>query len=161
MDAQYKADLEQVLRQLQPQSVLCLGAPCTRAVLDYVAAAPDRLSRHYTEPPDDLGHFDLVVVEDLLERLDKRHGEQLLARLRDLHGGRFLLTLSSGPRSQQVSRWERNELLALGLVMAGRYADADGERQLYRFNLDDYKTTPEWFTARYWAHPERWDKEFW
>lgn len=161
MDAQYKADLEQVLRQLQPQSVLCLGAPCTEAVHNYVAAAPDRLSRHYTVPPGDLGHFDLVIVEGLLERLDKSQGEQLLARLRDLHGGRFLLTVRIGPRPQQASPWDGNELLALGLILVNRYSDTDGERQLYRFDLADYKTTPDWLNARYWAHPERWDKEFW
>lgn len=161
MDAQYKADVEQVLGQTQPHSILCLGAPCATPVRDYVAAAPGRLAQHHPEPPTTLGRYDLVIVADLLERLDKAAGTQLLARLRDLHGGRFLLTVPIGPQPGQTSQWDSNELLALGLVLVSRYAMADGERHLYRFDLGDYKTTPDWFNPRFWAHPERWDKAFW
>lgn len=159
MDAQYKAELKQLLGQLQPQNVLCLGAPCDNAVRDYIAAAPGRLIEHYAEPPETLGRFDLVIVAELLERLDKAHGTQLLARLRDLHGGRFLLIVPPGSQPGQLSHWNSNELLALGLVLAGHYSD--DEHHLYRFDLDDYKTTPDWLNPRFWAHPERWDKDFW
>lgn len=161
MDAQYKTDLDRVLAQIQPRSVLCLGAPCPESVRNYVAAAAGRLSRHLPEPPQTLGPFDLIVVTGLLERLDKPQGEHLLASLRDLHGGRFLLTLAVGPRPQQASQWDMAELLALGLVLVGRYPDDGGETHLYRYDLADYKTTPEWFNPRFWAHPERWDKDFW
>lgn len=161
MDAQYKADLEQVLGQMQPRSVLCLGAPCASAVQEYVAAAPGRLTRHVAEPSQKLERYDLVIVAGLLERLEKSRGEQLLAWLRDLQGGRFLVLVPIGPRSHQLSQWEGNELLALGLVLAGRYPGAEGECHLYRYDLNNYKTVPDWFNARFWAHPERWDKDFW
>lgn len=161
MEAQYKADMAQVLAQLLPRSVLCLGAPCPDAVRDYVAAAPGRLSRHLPELPQAPGAFDLIVVTGLLERLDKPDGEHLLAHLRDLLGGRFLLTVPVGPRPQLASQWDMGELLALGLILVGRYPDGEGEIHLYRYDLGDYKTTPEWFNPRFWAHPERWDKDFW
>lgn len=161
MDAQYKADVQQLLDQMQPHSVLCLGAPCSPTVRDYIAAAPGRLAQHFAEPPAVLGRFDLVVVADLLERLPKDRGAQLLARLRDLHGGRFLLLIPAAAHAQHASRWDSNELLALGLLRVGNYDDADGGRHLYRFDLADYKTTPDWLNARFWAHPERWDKDYW
>ncbi|GAB4288171.1 MAG: DUF6231 family protein [Thiohalomonadaceae bacterium] len=161
MDAQYKADLRQLLEHLQPRSVLCLGDSCDSTVLEYVAAAPGRLAQHLAELPETPGRFDLVIVADLLERLDKTRGTRLLARLRDLHGGRFLLILPGGLQAEQSSPWDNNELLALGLILVGRYPATDGARYLYRFDLDDYKTTPDWLNSRFWAHPERWDKDFW
>ncbi len=159
MDAQYKADMAQLLEQMQPRSILCLGAPCTPAIRDYVAAAPGRLAQHQAEALPTAGHFDLVVVAELLERLPKNRGEQLLARLRDIHGGRFLLLLTATPRTEHASQWDGNELLALGLIRVGSYPDAD--RHLYRYDLHDYKTTPDWLNPRFWAHPERWDKDYW
>lgn len=160
MDTQYKADVQRLLEQMQPHSMLCLGAPCDPTLRDYVAAAPGRLARHFPEPPAVLGHFDLVVVADLLEHLPKSHGEQLLARLRDLHGGRLLLLLPAAAHTQHASRWDDNELLAMGLLRVGSYDDAGGGQHLYRFDLADYKTTPDWLNARFWAHPERWDKDY-
>ena len=37
-------------------------------------------------------------------------------------------------------------------------AAADDAEQiaLYPFDLATYKQVPDWFNARYWAHPERW-----
>ncbi|MES1925471.1 hypothetical protein T31B1_09108 [Salinisphaera sp. T31B1] len=32
---------------------------------------------------------------------------------------------------------------------------------LYRYDIHDYKTTPDWLNKRYWANPERWDQERW
>lgn len=159
MDAQYKADMVQLLEQMQPRSVLCLGAPCPPAVHDYISAAPGRLAQHLAEAPTTLGRFDLVIVADLLERLSKNRGAQLLARLRDVHGGRFLLQLAAMPHAEHASQWDGNELLALGLVRVKSYPEAG--LHLYRYDLDDYKTTPDWFNPRFWAHPERWDKDYW
>lgn len=161
MNAQYSADLAQLLQRVGPGSVLCLGAPCPPVVQDYVAAAPGRRAEHRTQAAPELGRFDLILVQDLLEHMDKGAGEQLLARLRDLQGGHFLLNVAVGPHRGQATRWDDNELLALGLVRVGFYPEADGEHHLYRFDLDDYKIVPDWFNPRFWAHPERWDKEFW
>lgn len=30
-----------------------------------------------------------------------------------------------------------------------------------RFDLADYKTTPDWLNSRSWTHAERWDQDFW
>lgn len=30
-----------------------------------------------------------------------------------------------------------------------------------RFDLADYKTTPDWLNSRSWPYAERWDQDFW
>ena len=29
------------------------------------------------------------------------------------------------------------------------------------FNIQDYKVSPDWLSARHWAHPELWDIYRW
>ncbi len=166
MNAQYKAHVDRVLAQLQPQRLLCLGGPCRSLLDDYLRNQPGcqlellagDVSRGEWER---LGRFDLIVVIDTLEQLDKAAAEQLLARLRDLHGGRMLTVVALGAHPQHASHWEANELLAFGMKSLGTVRETTGEYQIYLFDLFDYKTVPDWFNPRFWAHPERWDKDAW
>ena len=166
MNAQYKAHVDRVLAQLQPQRLLCLGAPCHSLLGDYVE---NRTGGELTllagdasgETLDRLGRFDLIVVTATLEQRTKTAAEQLLARLRDRHGTRILAVVPLIQRPGHASRWEANELLAFGMTSLGVAHQSDGDYQVYLFDLFDYKTVPDWFNARFWAHPERWDKESW
>lgn len=166
MDAQYKTDLARLLTQLQPQRLLCMGKPCPPQLADYVAEQQERSLQLLEKDAipaglDRLGSFDLIIVINTLEYLDKAAAEHLLARLRDLHGGRLLVTVSLGTQPEQTSRWESDELLAFGMTTLGKSRDEGGEQQHYFFDLYDYKSVPEWLNPRFWAHPERWGKDFW
>ena len=113
------------------------------------------------ETLDRIGRFDLIVVTATLEQRTKTAAEQLLARLRERHGTRILAVVPLIQRPGHASRWEANELLAFGMTSLGVAHQSDGDYQVYLFDLFDYKTVPDWFNARFWAHPERWDKESW
>ncbi len=144
---------------------MCLGHTCRDTVRDYVAATPGA-EAHYVDPAGvaelaDLGQFDYVCVSDTLEQLPKSHGAHLLARLRDLHGGRFSLLLAGDPATHTAGPWSANDMLAFGMTLVGHYPSGSGAYRLYNYDIADYKTVPDWFNSRFWAHPERWDKDYW
>lgn len=43
---------------------------------------------------------------------------------------------------------------ALGFTLSTH--DAAENLNVYDYDLDTYKTVPDWLNARFWAHPERW-----
>ncbi|MBT9569223.1 MAG: hypothetical protein IV085_13105 [Thiobacillus sp.] len=44
---------------------------------------------------------------------------------------------------------------ALGFTV--RAVDTAGNMNVYDYDLDTYKSVPDWLNARYWANPERWE----
>jgi len=117
--------------------------------------APDRTTA------DRLGSakFDLALVAGALESLPQQPARQMLAKLRDLNTRRFII-LVHGPTSGDHA-WRQTDMIAYGLKRCGRYEEQGEVFSLYRFNIHDYKETPDWLNARYWAHPERWGKARW
>lgn len=157
LERDYTEVADKLLAAIRPASFLCIGSGCDRLVRsaavpgDTVVLAPDEALVGL----DALGRFDFAFVFDTLERLPKRAGRELLARLRDLHGGRFAVALDPG-ESGADEPWSETELLAMGLVRA-RHDGLD----LYLFDIRTYKHTPDWLNPRFWANPERWDKDWW
>lgn len=145
------------LHQAAPERLLLIGpadSPLHRAVarvrgdarrLEPEQAAPEALSDAV---------YDLAVVAGALEVLPRREAGMLLSRLRDLHSKRFLALVRLGGEGG----WSNTDLIAYGMKRCGGFADGYA---LYRFNIYDYKDTPDWLNAKYWAHPERWGKERW
>jgi len=113
------------------------------------------------EVPDGLAalpageRFDLGVVADALDALERRRAEQLLARLRD-QLCREVLVLT-GPESA----WRRGELLALEYTPRARVVDARGEWRVHGFDLDSYNPQRAWNTPENWAHPENFHRYRW
>ncbi len=145
-----------VLRELRPQTLLCIGGAC--------GSCPELTSEATVLPGRDplgelagLGRFDFALVVDALDSLPKRIGEQLLARLRDLHGGHFAVQLPA----ESQSHWSDNDLRALGLILLARCGGETAPTQLWGFDIQTYKPTPEWLNPEFWAHPERWDRYWW
>ncbi|MDX1656516.1 MAG: DUF6231 family protein [Candidatus Competibacteraceae bacterium] len=100
--------------------------------------------------------FDLGVVANTLERMEKSRATELLARLRDLYTRRFVALVPLGDRPGQRSHWQESDLLGLGLSRLARYRPQGRSVILYHYAIETYKTTPDWLNARHWAHPENW-----
>jgi hypothetical protein len=101
--------------------------------------------------------FDLAVVANTLEHLDRKTGGILLSRLRDLHARRFVVLVPLGNCWENLqSYWQTADLLGYGMTIMARYRVADKPLQLYHYAIESYKTTPEWFNSHHWAHPEHW-----
>jgi hypothetical protein len=69
-----------------------------------------------------LGRFGAGIVVDTLEFLDKRHADQLIARLRDLHTSRFCALVPIGDGWEgRVSHWRSADLLSYGMKLVNDY----------------------------------------
>jgi hypothetical protein len=148
--------LSRLIDEAAPRRLLALGEE-TRPLLARHAARLPNGERQWLADAAGLaavGRFDFAVAAGVLEGLERRAGEQWLARLRDLHAVRFALLL---PGETPAAVWPTNALLAFGLTRLA----AGGGWRLFGYDLAGYKTTPEWLNAQGWANPEMWDKAWW
>ncbi|WP_018866897.1 MULTISPECIES: DUF6231 family protein [unclassified Thioalkalivibrio] len=98
----------------------------------------------------------LVLLPDTLSALDVTTGQQLLGGLRDRWADEVLIL-----HRLDDQRWDLNDFLALGFRRDPEAETAAPDHAVYRTSLYDYKLTPDWLNARFWANPEMWDKARW
>lgn len=152
-------DLATLLEVARPRSLLLidpehdplppttLPADCQRTHLtDNILATLDEHAR-----------FDLAVVANTLEYLDRRTAGILLARLRDVQAHRLIVLVPLGHRWEALrSYWRTADLLSYGMTILSCYQVEGKPLQLFHYTIESYKTTPEWFNSRHWANPEHW-----
>ena len=154
-------DTESLAGQLNPASILQIGDCDLAMFAGYLSAHPDTgftcLSpeQAMTELAT-LDRHELGLVQNTLEVLDKESAGILIARLRDLLCPHLFIAVELG------QAWQLNDLLAYGMVLHARpHPEADHPLHIFRFEIDDYKITPEWLNPKHWANPHHWDKHFW
>lgn len=152
-------DLHTLLEVIRPSSILLIDPS-----LGDLSATAVLSSCQITRPGPDilrqlpsLGRFDLGVVANTLEHLDRTTAARVLAMLRDLHTRRFIALVPLGSDwKDHRSHWQTVDLLGYGMTLMARY-QVDGKPvHLYHYAIESYKTSPEWFNSKHWAHPERW-----
>lgn len=157
-------DIATLVNVAQPQSILTVGDFETAFLADY--CAQKKLigqvvkHTHYAENPEPLfelqARFDLAIVANLIEHQDKNFARRIVSRLRDVSSKQFCVCL---PLLEEG--WQLHDMLALGLQRVAEY-DADQQRfGLFKYNLSEYKKTPDWLNADNWANPEMWGKYSW
>jgi len=52
-------------------------------------------------------------------------------------------------------------LFSFALKKVAIYEHNDKKFGLFKYNISDYKTTPDWLNADNWANPEMWGKYWW
>ena len=157
----HHTDLQTLLETVQPASVLLIDPHPQGLPQTYLDAHPNcrvtRLQDEVWAQMQALGRFDLGVVANTLEYLDRKTAGMVLARLRDVNTARFVALLPLGRAWPGLSAyWEEGDLLAYGMSVMARYRVDDKPSRLYHYAIQSYKTTPDWFNSRNWAHPERW-----
>jgi len=112
-------------------------------------------------PPEQLpaARVDLAVVADALADLPRDKAVALLASLRDVHARRVLVIDIA--REDDPHGWHDADFRAFGFRRLLSHTDAGRHWRLHEFSIDTYKTTPDWLNAKYWAHPQRFDKFRW
>ncbi|WP_018174757.1 MULTISPECIES: DUF6231 family protein [unclassified Thioalkalivibrio] len=105
-------------------------------------------------PPE--SRVPLVLLLDTLSALDRPTGQNLLGGLRDRWADEVLIL-----HRLDDERWGLNEFLALGFRRDPDAESAAPDHAVYRTSLYDYKLTPDWLNARFWANPGMWDKARW
>lgn len=172
MHGGHSFDIETLLNESQPQSILIVGDAQARDLTEEYARQMAFLKRScevtVIDPDravDELEgrqRFDLGIVIDALERMEKTQAGYLIARLRDLYTARFCALVPIGTAWAGLrSYWEPSDLYAFGMSLVNRYQEGDKPLDLYKFDIATYKKTPDWLNAKDWANPQLWDKYRW
>ena len=161
----YAESLDDILDGLSPSNMLIIGPVGQSLVGAYLSGHP-QCQATIIEPDDimpkldGLGRYDLVFVSHVLETLPFEKGVQLVARLRDIHAKRLVLSvLTEGENS--AADWRKTDFLSLGLVQLAENTSNNKKIHVFGYDVLNYKTNPDWLNSRYWAHPELYDKHWW
>lgn len=136
--------LQARLLALQPASVLALD----ETARDLASSALPTTPIHF---PDTLPQapYALALGIDALNGLDAGQALNLINEVRLYAAPRILLALPSS------CALDESMFLALGFMQSA--LDTSGDRRIHYYDLETYKTVPDWLNARHWAHPERWE----
>jgi hypothetical protein len=132
------------LQEVRPASVCALDAAAQQLAAE---ALPDTPVRSHDPLPDTPCALALGI--DALNGLDVQQAQQLISRTRLYVAPRILLAVPSACALDEAA------FRALGFTLAA--TDAAADIRIHYYDLDTYKTVPDWLNARYWAHPERWE----
>jgi len=136
--------LQARLLEIQPASVCALDEAARQLACSALPATPVRMHDAQADTP-----CALALGVDALNGLDVQRAQQLISRTRLYLAPRMLLVMRpEGALDEAMFR-------ALGFKL---YATdtTDGTR-IHEYDLDTYKTVPDWLNARFWANPERWE----
>ena len=132
------------LQDIQPDSVCALDAAAYQLALD--ARPGTQVSMHEQQPAQTCR---LALGIDVLNGLDAHRAQHLINQVRLYVAPRLLLV------AQEECALDESSFRALGFTLS--IHDPAHRTRLYYYDLDVYKTVPDWLNSRFWAHPERWE----
>lgn len=106
--------------------------------------------------------YDVAIAIDLFEHIDKTQGQQILSRLRDVLCPQYCVCLPINNRMSSDS-WHLTDLFSFALSKVSSYESdsPNSSLMLFKYNISDYKKTPDWLNADNWANPNMWGKYWW
>jgi len=162
-------DIETLINVAQAEQILVLG-DCDANFLDrYIQQksvlghecnvmhlSSDKIQQLWNQQQ----RFDAAIVVGLFEHIDKPKGMQVLSRLRDVLSPQYCICL---PISQQSTstQWHLTDLFSFALSKVASYTQDGIEYGLFKYNISDYKKTPDWLNSDNWANPQMWGKYRW
>jgi hypothetical protein len=140
----WRDQIQRHLLEQRPERVCALDAAAYRMVQTILPATP--VSR-----PDNPQHTrcTLALGIDALSQLNAQQACLLINRIRLYVAPRILLA------AQPDCALDAAAFRALGFMLSA--TDPADATRVFHYDLDTYKTVPDWLNARYWAHPERWN----
>lgn len=163
-------DIETLINESQPDSILAIGRDATVVVDAYIEQKSFLKKQcHVTRITDPMSVFeaelerhDTGIVVAALENMRKSAALHLLARLRDVLTRQFCTVVPvEGDWPDHVSKWELNEMLGLGMSLLNQYDMDRGVVAIFKYDIATYKKTPDWLNPDNWANPELWNKYRW
>lgn len=150
-----------ILDHYRPERLLCVSAEPVPAALAYCAQHNDCQRIDTSEVPLSAEllncRYDLAIIADQLERLDKRQGIELLAGLRNLSVSRLAVLVDM----QAASAWQDTDFFGLALQRQARFEQDGRSLTLFTYDLAEYKPAPDWLNSKYWANPQNFGKYWW
>lgn len=132
------------LLDIRPDSVCALDAAAHQLARDVLRDIPVYAPENPPSQP-----CALALGVDVLNGLDAQQARHLISRVRLYTAPRLLLAAQPGCALDDTT------FRALGFTLSTP-EPLQGLR-LYYYDLDTYKTVPDWLNARFWANPERWE----
>lgn len=132
------------LLEIRPESVCALDAAALRLAGEVLHDTPVRAHAALPDSP-----CSLALGIDALDGLTAQQAQNLISQTRLYIAPRILLVVQSDCALDEAM------LRALGFTLSA--TDPAEDVRIHYYDLDTYKTVPDWLNARYWAHPERWE----
>lgn len=152
--------LAALLDRYAPQHLLLVGASRLPAVEAFLQAHPDcRVDSCAAGPlPAELAaqRYDLALLADCLEHLDRRSALQLVGGIRNLNSNRVAVLVDL-----QAAGTSETDFYALAMQASERFQRDEQTLTLFTYDLREYKQVPDWLNARFWANPENFGKYWW
>jgi len=139
----WRAQLEARLREIRPASVCTLDAAARQLAGDVLPATP--LALPTPQPPSPCA---LALGIDALDGLDADAARQLIGRTRLYVAPHILLAVPDGCALDETM------FRALGFTLCA--TDATAGMRIHEYDIETYKSVPDWLNSRFWANPERW-----
>ncbi|MDO9219487.1 MAG: DUF6231 family protein [Thiobacillus sp.] len=139
----WRDQLRSRLLEQQPDRVCALDESAYLLAKSVLPNTP--VYRHDT-PPD--SPCALALGIDILTGLNAQQAQQLINKTRLYIAPRILLAVPSD------CALDENTFRALGFMQFA--TDSTDSTRIFHYDLDSYKTVPDWLNTRFWAHPERW-----
>ncbi len=140
----WREHLQTRLLDIRPESVCALDAAARQLAGDVLPDTPVRTLDALPDAP-----CALALGIDALNGLDAEQARHLISRTRLYLAPRILLVAPAGCVLDETT------FIALGFTLSA--TDAAADLRVHYYDIDTYKTVPDWLNARYWAHPERWE----
>ncbi|XXF07747.1 hypothetical protein J3Q00_17260 [Pseudomonas sp. D2-3] len=152
--------LAALLQRYAPPRLLLVSASEQPAVNAFQQAHPHSQIAHAAPGSLDgdlaAQRFDLAVVVDCLEHLQRKEGLQLLGGIRNLNASRMAVLVDL-----TACGWKDTDFFALALQVSERFARDEQVLSLFTYDLLEYKQAPDWLNAKFWANPENFGKYWW
>jgi hypothetical protein len=150
-----------ILEQYRPMRILCVSPDPIPAVVAYGVENPECLCVETNQVPlaPEFANqrYDLAIVANQLERLEKRPGIELLAGLRNLSVSRMAVLVEL----QHAPGWRDTDFYGLAMQCQARFDRDDRHLSLFTYDLAEYKSVPDWLNSKYWANPQLFGKYWW
>jgi hypothetical protein len=140
----WRDHLQTCLLEMQPTRVCALDESARHLALGVLQAIPVNMPDNLSDSPSAL-----ALGVDALNGLNAEQAQNLISRTRLYIAPRIMLAAQAG------CALDEEGFRALGFTLS--LTDAAENMRIYYYDLDTYKTVPDWLNARYWAHPERWE----
>jgi hypothetical protein len=140
----WRDQLQTRLQEIRPASVCALDAAAQQLAANVLQDTPVHLQAN---PPKQT--CTLALGLDALNGLDAQQAQHLISQTRLYVAPRILLAVRSG------CALDEETFRALGFTLSA--TDTAAAMRIHYYDLDTYKTVPDWLYARFWAHPERWE----
>ena len=132
------------LLEIQPESVCALDATARQLAGEVLPETPVLMPAPQPDAP-----CALALGIDVLNGLSAEQARHLISQARLYLAPRILLVVPSGCVLDEAM------FRALGFTLHAT-DPTDGTR-IHDYDLDTYKTVPDWLNPRFWANPERWE----